>query len=315
MINYFHSTAGQLQPLAAYQPNCWLHVQQPTAAELKQLQTQFNVPQHYLTAVLDDKENPRAEGIQASISEYPALILTRVPHETVSPLGYNEYTTYPFAIILTNDVLITVSNHPALFIRDFLLHQPPLNTANHERLSLKLIWFINNSYLNCLTQNSQAMTALEKNLASATENSDLFQLTAMKKSLIRFQDALQQNRQLITDLQTSEYYFETAPFTALLRDILIESEQATTMTTQQKQIVDEYNTTVSAIVSNNLNIIMKVLTSITIILTIPTIIGGLYGMNVRLPGASSVHAFTVIIFWTLIISWLAALWLRHRNFF
>lgn len=315
MINYFHTVNDQLLPLNTYQRNCWVHVERPTTTEISQLQSRFTIPRDYLTAVLDDKENPRTEGVEQSIIERPALILTRFPHETVSPLGYNEYTTYPFAIILTADALITVSNHPALFVRDFLLHQPRLNSDNHERLTLKLIWFINKSYLDCLDQNSHMMNSLEKTLTLATENNDLFQLTAMQKSLIRFQSALQQNKQLLTTLQDSEFYFETKPFIELLRDILIESDQAATMTAQQKQIIDEYNTTVSSIVSNNLNIIMKVLTSITIILTIPTIVGGIYGMNVHLPGASGAHAFAVIIFWTLVCSWLAAWWLCHHHFF
>ncbi|MFC6171767.1 magnesium transporter CorA family protein [Loigolactobacillus jiayinensis] len=315
MLNYFHTQAGQLLPIADYQRNCWVHVEQPTVNELNQLQTRFTLPSDYLTAVLDDKENPRAEGIHHSIIEQPALILLRFPHETVSPLGYNEYTTFPFAIILTAEALITISNHSAPFIQDFLLQQTQLNTSNHERFALQLIWFINKYYLDCLDENSRAMDELEKTLSLANENNDLFQLTAMQKSLIRFQTALHKNRQLLANLQASKFYFETAPFIKLLRDILIESEQAATTTIQQKQIIDEYNTTVSSIVSNNLNIIMKVLTSITIILTIPTIIGGIYGMNVHLPGAASAHAFAVIIFGTLIVSWLAAWWLRHRHFF
>lgn len=315
VINYFNTTDGQITPIPAYQRNCWVNVERPSAAEIKHLQTRFNLPVTYLTAALDDKENPRTEGTEQSIIERPALILVRFPHESVSPLGYNEYTTYPFAIILTAEVLITVCNHPAVFIQDFLFHQPQLNINNHERFTLKLVWFIHKSYLNCLDENSHTMDTMKKNLTIATENNDLFQLTAMQKSLIHFQWALRKNRQLLTQLQASEFYFETAPFSELLSDILIESEQAATMTAQQKQIIDEYNTTVSAIVSNNLNIIMKVLTSITIILTIPTIIGGIYGMNVHLPGASSARAFTFIILGTIVVSWLAAWWLRRRNFF
>lgn len=315
LISYFQTNEGKLWPATHYQPNCWINVQQPTTTEITQLQQHFNLPQDYLTAVLDDKENPRTEGIEQSVLEKPALILLRFPQESVSPLGYSEYTTYPFAIILTQGAVITISNRPALFMRDFLLTPQSVNTANHERLALKLIWAIDRSFLNCLEQNNRAMNHLEKTLAQATENDDLFHLTAMQKSLIRFQGALHKNQQLITHLQTSEFYFETTPFKALLTDILVESEQADTMTKQQKQVIDEYNTTVSAIVSNNLNEVMKVLTLITIVLTIPTIVAGLYGMNVHLPGASHVHAFSFIIFGILIGSWLATLWLQRRHFF
>ncbi|WP_125980222.1 magnesium transporter CorA family protein [Loigolactobacillus iwatensis] len=317
MIERFYTaTDGTLRPTTTLQKNCWLHVEAPTPAEVESLVDHFSVPRDYLTAVLDDRENPRAEGIDQATDEKPALILLHFPHETISPLGYRELTTYPFAIILTPQALITVTNRPALFVQDFIVRKAyHVNTNEHENFALHLLWYICHSYVSYLEQIGSEMAHLEKSLSVASGNNELYQLTAMQKSLIQFQIALKRNQHLLNELQTTNFYFESDPFSELLQDVMIESDQAQTMTFRQKSILDEYNNMVSSVVSNNLNIIMKVLTSITIILTIPTIIGGIYGMNVKLPGAAFAHAFSLIMLITLIICWLSGYWLRKRNFF
>lgn len=138
---------------------------------------------------------------------------------------------------------------------------------------------------------------------------------AMQKGLVFFDAALDHSGTLLKALRDGERFFNTNGYLRRLHDVEVEVVEAQTMVRITEKLLTQYSTAVSAIVSNNLNLIMKVLTSITIILTIPTIVGGIYGMNVRLPFANAYWAFWWLIGGTAILCGLAAWWLWRQDYF
>jgi len=295
----------------------WINVEQPTMTEINQLAQKFNLPRTYLTAVLDDAEVSRTDQLDQPKTRQPGLIIMQFPKLVTSDLGYLEYQVYPMALILTKDVVFTVSNYPASFIQDFVMDPTTsrLSLTDHENFVLAIMWYIAHAYVLALNHINHQTDILERHLTRATRNTEIFRIMAYQKSLIHFNAALSQNAPVLKAVAASATRFTATDHQQLTTDILIETQQAADMTKTTNQILQQYSQMVSAVISNNLNDVMKVLTSLTIILTIPTIIGGIYGMNVHLPGAGLVHAFSWLMLATLLLCIISIEYLRNHDYF
>ncbi|AVK60657.1 magnesium transporter [Lactobacillus sp. CBA3605] len=318
MLQYFstHSAGLVMTPKQTAQTD-WINIERPTASEIDTLVQKFNFPRDYLTAVLDDAEVSRTEQLNQATPDQPALIVMQFPKLTTSDLGYLEYQVFPFALILTPTVILTISDYPASFIQDFVLAPAAsrLSLDNHEAFVLTIMWSISHAYVTALEAINNQTAALERRLTRATRNAEIFRIMAYQKSLIRFKAALTQNAPILKMVENSPTLFNTPKHQALTTDIIVETKQAADMAATTNQILQQYSQLVSAVISNNLNDVMKVLTSLTIILTIPTIIGGIYGMNVHLPGANLVHAFSWLMLGTIILCILSIEYLKNHDYF
>lgn len=276
----------------------WLSVEQPTETEINTLIAKYQLPKDYLTSVLDVKENSRLEGLDHNQLNMPVLLLLQYPSAIKSPSGYQQFTIFPLAIILTSDQkIITVTNQSVPFL-DKLKHTTFSNQlAENDSLSVALLVTLHLSLQISLLFNQflkQILThtnRLEGQLKVATENNQLYQLMDIQKSLVYFEFALSSNLHVFQTLYEAKDALKPEKNFSHLHDVLVETKQALVSTKIQLQIVDKISDTFSAIVSNNLNNVMKILTSLTIVLTIPTIIGGIFGMNVTLPFANREDAF------------------------
>lgn len=294
MINYLKIENGHFTPVKAdIEDTIWLSVESPTNEEINELITKYKLPKDYITGVLDDDENSRFEGLHQNTLEEPALLLLQYPHATISPSGYTQFNTYPFAIILTTDKkVITVINKSADFLNHALTE--PIAESElpiQELLILFLSWHISTHYNKFLKDLIIQTNKLEGELKVSTENNQLYQMMDIQKSLVYFEAAISSNLNVLNMLYSAQIFKEPRAHLPHLHDILVETQQAATTTQIQLKLVDKVSDTFSAIVSNNLNNVMKILTSLTIVLTIPTIIGGIYGMNVKLPFANREDAF------------------------
>lgn len=265
----------------------------PTTDEIEVLTEKYKLPKDYITGVLDDNENSRLEGFYQQTLEKPVLLLLQYPVATISPSGYTQLNTFPFALILTADnKVITVVNQSADFLQQILAAPLQNNQAAvHEWFPLFLSLEISIRYNRFLKELIKQTNSLEGELKVSTENKQLYQLMDIQKSLVYFDSALHANLTVFNKLYQAQFLKKPENHLPQLHDILVETKQAATTTAIQLQLVDKISDTFSAIVSNNLNNVMKILTSLTIVLTIPTIIGGIYGMNVKLPFANREDAF------------------------
>lgn len=268
----------------------WLAVTAPTADELTDLAAACGLPVHRLQGLLDVHEDPRVAGLDPN-DNVPGLIVLRYPEEWANKLGMREYRTYPLSLILLEDRVVTLSQYPlpeslmASLVRGRWLNGQP------EEFALHVLWCTLRAYVDVMDAVNEQVTAIEQTLGRASRNEQLYEIMALQKSLIYIDSVLDNTMPVLKALRRGERYFATASYDDALAAVMVEAHQARTMTGVTERILEQFNTTVGAVVSNNLNIIMKVLTSITIILTIPTVIGGLWGMNVPVPLAGAYWAF------------------------
>lgn len=311
LIKYLEMKNNQFIPVASDTTETkWLIVEKPTKAEVDQLVATYLLPHDFITGVLDDEENSRFEGLHQKKLEEPALMLLQYPCSSISPSGYTQINTFPFAIILTTDKkIITVTNAPVEFLDNFLLNAvSDIKEPIQEAMVLHIAWKIAISYNNFLKELIKQTNTLEGELKVSTENKQLYQIMDIQKSLVYFESALTANLDVLNTLYHADLFQNPSDHLPHLHDVLVETKQGLTSTEIQLKLVDKISDTFSAIVSNNLNNVMKILTSLTIVLTIPTIMGGIFGMNVKLPFANRADAF----FWIFIITTALCLFVIHR---
>lgn len=287
MLIFYYKQASQdaLQVLPEVRPDCWVHVVAPTAEELTQL-AGFGLPPDYLSHVLDLDERPRAERAEQS-----ALIVLRFPVAEAAPADL-PYTTIPLTIIITPTLLVTISPRQTGFLQKFADgHVQGLSTVKKTRFVLHLFWHIANAYLQDLRAINVSVDALEDKLQRSLRNQEVLGLLRYQKSLVYFTTALRGNEMVLERLQKGRLIQLYEADDDLLEDVLVEVRQAIEMTAISENILSQMMDAFASIISNNLNVVMKALTSVTIIISLPGLVASLYGMNVPLPGAEQPLAF------------------------
>lgn len=317
MIQYFSvKQNGSVLETTSAESFDWVHLETPSLKEIEKIAQDYSVPKDYLTAVLDKQEVPRTEGLNQQTLEQPILLLCQYPHPVTSPSGFQQFEMFPFSMILTKEKIITACNYATSFTKKF--HRI-LSVQEHllfpEQIAIQISWNIASLFNKNVQELKKETENLESQLRVSVANQQLYQIMDIQKSLVYFKSALQENLRGLESLLSTSLLLDSKDARAALHDVLVENKQALTITSIQLQLVSQTKDMFSAIVSNNLNIIMKVLTSITVVLTIPTIIGGLYGMNVHLPFANFHNAFWWlcggIVLLCLFTTWL----LKKKNLF
>ena len=317
MITYFHlSTDEKLSTVESSQAANWLHLTNPTAAEIKDVAQLFKFSPFYLKKALDPNEIPHHVGLEQTNLDQPLMLLLQLPFEKRNAAGNLQYEVLPFSLVLSNECLITCSAHDLPLAPQFA--QPSFQAAEisvPEKIILQLNWYFAERYNDFLSKIKTETETIEEQLRSATENEQLFQLIDLHKSLIYFETALRQNLAVINKAHGTPLLLNSPGSRSALANIQIEYEQALNSTQVLADFLAQLSNIFSAVVGNNLNSIMKTLTVITIILTIPTIIGGIYGMNVKLPFADDPFAYWWLLAATLLTSIGTVWFLKKKKYF
>lgn len=292
----------------------WIYLEKPTTEEITKVLKLYPFPKDYISAVLDDTENSRYEKLNQVDFAKSALVLLQYPFPKVSPSGYLQIETYPFSIILTPEgKIITVSNYEPPFVKK-VLQETFSTTINQWQLLFRFLWHLTGDFNQLLAILKKSSDDLENKIQVATENKQLYQIMDIQKSLIYFEEATYDNQRVLQKFFDSNLLELTEIEKGQMHDILVENRQAVISARLQLKLVEKMNETFSSIVSNNLNNVMKILTSLTIVLTIPTIIGGIYGMNIQIPFANRENAFWWIFAGTFFLCGIVIYYLRKNRF-
>lgn len=285
----------------------WLDLVAPSPEECEAVSKRYGIPPEHLLAALDFNERPRVE-----YADDILLIIARTPFAG-DTVRRSPFSTCPVAVILTPTVVVTVCLKGMLVEK--LLARKILGTGPHlpERLVLTLLLRISTSFINDLYSMNEHVDHMEKALQKSMQNKELINVLHMEKALIYFLTALKGNQSVMEKIRSSGFVTATAENRNLLDDVLIENKQATDMAEIFSQIMGSLSDAFGAIVSNNLNKVMKVLTGLTIVVMIPSIIGALYGMNVPLPGQNHPYAFAVLSLLCLGLSFAVFYVLRRKD--
>ena len=307
MQQAWRSTPGGLEPLSTPARDGWLHVVRPTEQDLEAVH-QFGVPGSLLDQVHDVDERPRVE-----VAGECVLLVLQYPAPTGRPHG-PPWHTLPLNVLLTPHGVATVSLEPPPFLARIVQGQePPPDTARPVEMVLRLCWLIADAYLSALRDVNSRVEELEGELRRALRNEQVLGLLQQQKSLTYFATGMKSNELMLERLEGTTAVQLEAPGNELLAEVRIEMRQAIEMVDIAYSVLSDMMDAFASIVSNNLNSVLKMLTSVTILLAVPTLVASLYGMNVDLPGEDSPRAFAGVLVGCGVLC--AALWLffRRRN--
>lgn len=310
MITVLKSTETGLQQLENPIEGCWVNVLQPKPDEITRLAQQYHIPEDFLTYPLDIDEPARTEKENGSL-----LIGLRMPIFQGKTASI-PYATVPLAIIMTEQTILTVYNAEVGFINQLAQGRTlGLSTGKQNRFVLHLLYRAANAYLQFLREINHEVDALENRLQRSLRNQEVLELLKYQKSLTLFTTALRSNELVIGRLQRSHIFQKYEEDQDLLDDVLTELGQAIEMTTIASDILSQMMDAFASIISNNLNMVMKFLASITIILALPTLVASIYGMNIGLPIQEKENAFFVVMGVTLIVTIGVVIIFRRRDWF
>ncbi|MFN8277728.1 MAG: magnesium transporter CorA family protein [Chitinophagales bacterium] len=314
MISYYKKTNGKLEQLAQPEVGCWINLYGPFApGETQLISEKLAIDIDFITDSLDIDERSRYES-----EDDVDLIVLKTP---VANTGISDsealYITIPIGIIRTPENIITVSAYKNQVV-DFFTDTPPRNFTTTDVNGFILSIFDKNvaTFQDFLKQINYKRYAVEKALYNSSENQDLTNLLNIQKSLIYFVTNLRTNELLMMKMKRSNFLKMDEEKMDWLDDIIIENSQALEMSDLYSNILNGTMDTFASIISNNLNIVMKRLTSVTIVLMMPTLIASFYGMNVdHLPFASHPYSFVIVFTFSILLSLAMTLFFVRKKWF
>mgnify|MGYP005869827099 CR=1 FL=1 len=293
MIQIYKSLSendGTLKKIASLEPGCWVNIIAPSQEELLLISKKTGVPLEFLRAPLDDEETSRIE-IEGDF----ILIIVDIPFTEMEDNSLT-YDTYPLAIIHTKNELITVCLKNSKVLTDFSSNKVRnFYSFKKSRFILQILNRVSTYYLLYLRQIDKKSLMIEKRLHKSMKNRELIQLHSLEKSLVYFSTSLKANEITLEKMLKLELMQKYEEDKDVLEDVIIENKQAIEMTEIYSNILASTMDFFASVISNNLNIVMKVLASVTILLAIPTIVSGIYGMNIDyLPFSNGPHSFAIV---------------------
>lgn len=302
MIKYLELNDG-FSEIVEWTPGCWVNVEEPNAEELQLLTDKFGLPEDFLNDVSDVDERPRVERNNGWI-----CTILRIP--VVSVENDVPYTTMPIGVMVNGDYVISVCYSRNILIPDFIEHtrKRSIGIGSAPDFILRLLNSSAYWFLNYLKDVHRMVAEAEGELRRSIRNEDLLRLMNLQKSFVLFATSISGNNILLDRIKRM---YSDELDAELFEDVSIELRQANTTVTIATQMLDRTLDTYASVISNNVNAIMKRLTSVSLILMIPTLIASFYGMNVDvLISSDNRWAFPAIIGVGFTISAIICLWLR-----
>lgn len=288
MYNIFRANQEGLIITDELHKDCWVRVSSPTPAECEFLSRQLGIPIAFITDPLDVDERARIE-----TDEGVTLVIVRIPY--FDPQNEEiPYKTLPLGVIFTDECILTVSSKIDEGYLDFVIGRVKGFSIEHRgRFLLQVFSKTALLYLNYLKDINKRTDAIEGELHKSMRNVELIKLLNIEKSLVFFATSLRSNEFMMERLQKTGIRM-TEDDKELLDDVIIENKQAIEMANIYSNILSGMMDAFASVINNNLTLVMKLLTSVTIILMIPTFVSSTFGMNVPLPFQNSPHAFLIV---------------------
>lgn len=308
MISIYQTVNHSIVKKEVIEDGCWINLVNPTKEELAMIQEELDIEPDYLYAALDEEERARTEKENGQ-----TLIVVDTPiwdHKT------NMYTTIPLGIIVLKNIFLTICLKEDTIISDFVNERVKrFYTQYKTRFILQILFKNSVRFLNSLKTIDKISNRIEQELHVSMRNKELIDMLTLEKSLVFFSTSLKSNEMVLEKLLKYEYITTYTDDEDLLEDVIVENKQAIEMCNIYSSILSGTMDAFASVISNNLNIVMKVLTSITIVMSIPNIIFSFFGMNVALPIGNNPFAYILIIIFTLLACGLLAFYLKRKNLF
>ncbi|MCD6215984.1 MAG: magnesium transporter CorA family protein [Candidatus Aenigmarchaeota archaeon] len=297
MIKIFKKNKARVYELKKISNGSWISLINPTEEEIEYISKKLKVPKDFLTSVLDEDEKPRIEK-----EDGVTLVVFRVPYKKYIS-NKLKITTLPIGIIITKKNIITICLKENKIIDDFTEGKIKLFSVDKRiRFTLQILARANHYFIKYLNDIEKEINKTEKSLMKSLRNKEIISLLQLEKILVYFNTSTVGNDNVLEKISKGKIINLAEEDEDILEDIIIETRQAILMSKIFSNILSSTMDAYTSVISNNLNIVMKFLASITIILSIPTIVASIYGMNVKLPLQTNPHAFFITLLISLILS-------------
>ena len=310
MIEIFKTIDERLVTLDKFEEGAWINLINPTEEEVQYISENLKIDSDYLKAALDEEESSRIE-----TDEGCTLIVVDIPLAEANGKT-SKYITIPLGIIINESFIVTVCLKENQVTKEFIEKKTKgFYTFKKTRFFLQILYKNATKYLLYLKQIDKLSHLIENKLHRSTKNKELIQLLELEKSLVYFSTSLRANEVVLEKMLRTESVKSYPDDAELLEDTIIENKQAIEMARIYSDILSGTMDAFASVISNNLNIVMKFLASVTIVMAIPTMIASYFGMNVQVPMSNNPFAFPIIITISVTLCAAAALFMARKKMF
>ncbi len=311
MVKYFKTDNQIIHEETRLENGVWVQMISPSLQESEEIAEALNVDIDDIRAALDEEESSRIElqdGYTLILVDLPT---TEIRHEKQS------YTTIPLGIILSQDVIVTICTEDTPVLKNFVVNRvKEFSTKKRLRFVYQILYRTAATYQMNLRIIDKRRREIEERIGETTEDVDLIDLHELESTLVYFATSLRANSVVLDRLTRYKRLEQYPEDKDLLGDVIVENQQAIEMTTIYRDIINGTRELMSSVIDNRLNNVMKYLTSITIVMAIPTVISGIYGMNLDarwMPLSDAPHGFLIICVITLLSCIVTLLFLRKKK--
>lgn len=310
---YNDGTKKVLNELAEIEKGTWINVIAPSSEEILELTQKLSIPDDYIKAALDEEESVRIDSEEGTL-----LLVIDTPYESFDSdeKYHGTHSTLPLGIIVNEDYIVTVCLCDNPILQDFIYCRVREFTTNKKtKFLFQILYKTSALYLRYLRQIDKITNQVERELHRSSRNSELIALVGIQKSLVYFSTSLKGNEIVLEKLLRQKPIKTYPEDEDLLEDVIIENRQAMEMANLYSNILEATIDAFASVISNNLNIVMKWLAAITIVFSVPTIISGLWGMNVPVPFQEDPNGFLFVTMGTVALCLAVALYLYKKDMF
>ena len=303
---------NKLESVNTYERGTWVHMVDPSEDEIKEVCKNLDIKEDFIRYSLDNEEKAR---IDVEDEDNTILFIIDIPVTEKTQNGGYMYATMPIGmIVVRDDFFITVSLRECSLIKKFETGKiKGFCTYKKSRFILQMMYNNSSEYLDYLKKINKETEIAENVLKNSMKNRELLKLLSLEKSLVYITTSLRSNEAVMErtlKIKNIKLYDEDED---ILEDAIIENKQAIEMSKVYSDILNGTMDAYASIISNNLNGVMKSLTSITIIIAVPTMIASFWGMNVKLPFEGNPLGFWIMIFIATLLTIISVIWLKRKD--
>ncbi len=306
MVQFFKSDEKGLKETSGFSENGIIYVSDPNQDETRMLSSLLNFTPDFITDPLDMDERARID-----FDDNATEIIIKVPYKDAEDQKIT-YKTMPIGIVIGENFVLFVSRHRVPFL-ETMIEKSQLEPMKKSRMIFQIFYRNAILFLSYLKEINKISDATEEKLHESTLNKELEILMYLEKSLVYFTTSLRSNEIVMERILRGTIIEIYEDDKELLEDTIVENKQALEMAHIYSDILTGMMDAFASVISNNLNVVMKVLTIVTIIMQIPTILTGFYGMNVGLPFQNDVFAYVYVITWSLIAAIVVIFWFKKKK--
>lgn len=303
----FWNTRGGIHAIDSWQAGCWVQVTCPVEDDVLYLTQELGMPDYFISDVADADERARYD-----LDEGWLMIILRIPHlKSISSRA--PYTTIPLGVVVKGDVVVTLCNSESRMMMDFVSHQQRRGVGFSDAADLVFRLFLSASvwYLKYLKQVNGLIEKAKRNLGEQVDNKDLVALSRLQDSLTYFATSIRGNETLLSKLKFRLPVDELDA--ELIEDVNIEMNQARETTAIYINILNATMDTYASVINNNMNRVMRLLTSLNMIIMFPTLIASLFGMNLVNGMEQWGWGFPVALIISVLFTGIGLLWFRRNR--